>query len=123
MKKILPYILVACISVAASASVVKELADKEILALAMSPYDKSEKMLTEEKLGFHKGNELIVIYPCGDICPHYTKRVIHYKVKIEKCAESGGIVKEIRVVRGRGSNEEPFCFPKVIAENWNDIVF
>jgi len=121
MKKIVALTIVAIISSLANA--MDELSASDILSLALNPYDKREKMNTEEIIGTHEGKEVKVIYPCGDICPDYTKRVIHYIIEIENCNKSNGVIKEIKVTRGRASNYESFCVPKVIASNWGKVLF
>ena len=98
-----------------------ELSASEILSLAIKPYDKREKMNTEEIIGTHDGKKVKVIYPCGDICPDYTKRVIHYMVEIENCTNNNGVIKKVKVTRGRASNYESFCVPKIIANNWGKL--
>ena len=99
------------------------LTNNRILKFAMEPYAKSAKMNTTEILGTHNKNILQVIYPCGDICPDYTKRIIHYKIEMKNCKNIGGIIKKKRIVRGRASNIESFCVPVVIADNWEKLVF
>ena len=99
------------------------LSDNDILSAAMKAYDKRQKENTKEFIGIHDGKKVIAIYPCGDICPDYTKRVIHYAINIDDCEENGGVIKQVRVTRGRSSNKESFCVPKVLAQNWSKIVF
>jgi len=99
------------------------LTSNKILKFAMNPYAKGAKMNTTETLGMHNKNKVQVIYPCGDICPDYTTRIIHYKIAINNCKSIGGIIKKKRVVRGRASNIESFCVPAIIAANWEKIVF
>ena len=121
MKKIVALTLVLIISPLANA--MDELSANDILSLALTSYDKREKMNTEELIGTHEGKRVKVIYPCGDICPDYTKRIIHYITEIENCDKSSGVIKEIKITRGRASNYESFCVPKIIATNWGQVVF
>ena len=100
-----------------------ELSDREILSFAKSSYEQREKMHTKEILGYHNGTEVIVEYPCSDLCPAYTKRIIHYDVNVENCTEAVGVVKEISVPMGTAFGPKEFCIPKVLEKNWNEIVF
>jgi len=100
-----------------------ELSDRKILSFAKSSYDQSEKMHTEEILGYQNGTKVIVEYPCSDLCPAYTKRIIHYDVDVENCAEADGSVKEISVPIGIAFGLKEFCIPKALENNWNEIVF
>jgi len=121
MKKILTIILVALVTSNVYAG--KILSNQDILSVAMTDYDKRKKANTEEMIGIHNNKKVVAIYPCGDICPNYTKRVIHYAINIKNCKKNDGVIKEIRVTRGRASNSESFCVPKVLADNWNKIIY
>jgi hypothetical protein len=62
---------------------------------------------------------IVATFPCGDICPDNTVRVIHYDLlPRQTCSGLGGVERKLRVVRGRASNDEIFRFPKVLSENW-----
>ncbi len=100
-----------------------KLNDREILSFAKSSYEQSKKMHTQEILGYQNGTKVIVEYPCSDLCPEYTKRIIHYAVDVENCAEADGIVKEISIPMGIAFGPKEFCIPKVLEKNWSEIVF
>jgi len=100
----------------------KTISDNELLKFATSSYDKEVKMNTEEILGVHNGHQVKVIYPCGDLCPTYTKRIVSYSIDIENCTSDIGVKKDIRVLRGRAAGDESFCLPKVLSENWENVV-
>ena len=100
----------------------KPISDDELLNFATSSYDKEVKMNTEEILGIHNGQKVKVIYPCGDICPTYTKRIISYSLDIENCTSDIGVKKDILIFRGRAAGNKSFCLPKIISENWEKVV-
>jgi hypothetical protein len=100
-----------------------ELSDRKILSFAKSSYEQREKMHTVEILGYQNGAKIIVEYPCSDLCPAYTKRIIHYDVDVENCAEVDGMVKKISVPFGIAFGPKEFCIPKVLENNWNEVVF
>lgn len=100
----------------------KPISDQELLKYATTPYDKETKMNTEETLGFHNGQKVKVIYPCGDLCPSYKKRIVFYELKIERCTSTIGVRKEINFFRGRAGKTETFCLPVIIADNWNQVI-
>lgn len=93
----------------------RRLSDKELVAIAASKFDKGEKMFKREVLGRHRGSIVIAEYPCGDICPQYTRRIIHYDVPVEACARVGGIVVEELVPVSIAVGRRKFCEPAAVA--------
>jgi hypothetical protein len=94
--------------------------DRKILDYATSQYDKATTMM-HKRVVICENNQtpIVAIFPCGDICPDYMVRVIHYELLPgQKCSDLGGVERKLRVVRGRASNDEIFCFPKVLSDNW-----
>ncbi len=73
-------------------------------------------MFKQERLGRHHGVAVVADFPCGDVCPDYTTRIIHYDVAPgPACAKAGG-VEEIKMIpRGIAVMRQPFCVPKVLA--------
>lgn len=57
------------------------LTDADIAAYAARPWDKAAMMDRHILLGFHNGGRVVVDFPCGDVCPDYTTRIIHYAVE------------------------------------------
>ena len=65
-------------------------------------------------LGTHRGVPLIVSYTCSDLCPDYTKRIVHYNSPPgEKCTRVGGISRDIVVPSGIGTGLRRYCIPAV----------
>ena len=96
-----------------------EISDEQLLRWATTRYDKRAFMNTHITLGTHRGQALVVDFPCSDVCPDYTARVVHYILPPGKtCAEVGGVVKAFKVPAGPASHLEEFCFPSAIAQAW-----
>jgi hypothetical protein len=66
-------------------------------------------------LGRHHGVPVVADHPCGDVCPQYTRRIVHYDLPPERCAETGGVVVEELVPRGIAVRRMPYCEPAVLA--------
>lgn len=72
-------------------------------------------MFKRVALGRHRGLPVVAIHPCGDVCPVYTRRIVHYDVPIADCARRGGIVREELIPRGPAVARQPFCVPAILA--------
>jgi hypothetical protein len=68
-------------------------------------------------LGVRQGVRVVADFPCGDICPDYTTRIIHYEVEPGPgCDAAGGVVVSYPVPRSIAVIRQPFCIPKVLAD-------
>ena len=94
----------------------KQLSDADIKGYASSSYDKDEMMFKKFRLGYHNGKAVIVSFPCSDLCPDYTTRLIYYDVELDKCSEMGGKIKELFVPE----SPQDFCVPPVLSESKED---
>jgi hypothetical protein len=94
------------------------LTDNEILEYATTEYDKEEMMHQTVVLGNHNGALVIAEFPCSDLCPDYTTRVIRYDIDINECTSVGGVVHTMYVPKGIASVAEDYCIPKILVENW-----
>jgi hypothetical protein len=54
--------------------------DRQLLDYASRSYVKQEMMNTKVSLGVHNGAPVIAEFPCSDICPDNTVRIIHYSL-------------------------------------------
>ena len=97
----------------------KTLSDADILSYASQPYDKREMTFKHIMLGVYRGVPVVVDFPCSDLCPAYTTRVIRYDVPVSGCSAVGGVVQKMLVPYGIASQLRPFCVPKVLADNFN----
>lgn len=110
-------ILAASASACASASPSpRPLRDADLTRYAATPFDKRAKMFKHEQLGLHHGVMVVADFPCGDICPDYTTRVIHYDVAPgPACVKAGGVEEARLVPRSIAVMRQAFCVPKVLA--------
>lgn len=92
------------------------LSDSDIAAYAGASFDKRATMFRRVALGRHRGLPVVAIHPCGDVCPVYTRRIVHYDVPVADCVRRGGVVQERPMPRGPAVARVPFCVPAVLAE-------
>jgi hypothetical protein len=90
------------------------LSDAQLLRFARSRFDPFARTDRVRVLGVHRGTLVVVDYPCGDVCPAYTKRIVHYDVAPEGCARVGGTIVNELVPRGPAVMPRPYCEPTVI---------
>ena len=91
------------------------LADADIVAYAARPWDKAAMMDRHLLLGFHNGGRVVVDFPCGDVCPAYTTRIIHYAVEPGPgCGGLGGVLRHAILGSGASSYRRAFCVPAVL---------
>ncbi|MBS0412512.1 MAG: hypothetical protein JSR86_21535 [Proteobacteria bacterium] len=108
-------VLSACASAAAGGAGL--ISDAELQAYAAKPFDKSAMMFKHLALGRNHGAPVVVDFPCGDVCPAYTVRIIHYDVAPgPACAAVGGIEQKIMVPRGIAVSSETFCVPRALGD-------
>ena len=92
--------------------------DRQLLEYASARYDKKAMSGKKISLGTNRGTPVIVEFRCGDVCPEFTQRIIHYELADgSSCAQVGGVEREI-VVPSFAFTHESFCFPRVLVENW-----
>ena len=94
-----------------------EWTDQDILDYAAAEYDKEEMMFQTVELGRHNGALLIAEFPCSDLCPDYTTRVIRYEVENEECAAIGGVLHMIFIPAGVAMVETEYCVPRVLVKD------
>jgi hypothetical protein len=93
----------------------RRLGDSDIAAYAAAKFDKRAMMFKRVALGRHRGLPVVAIHPCGDVCPVYTRRIVHYDVPVADCARRGGVVQERLMPRGPSVARQPFCVPAILA--------
>ena len=98
------------------------LTDDEILEYSTTEYDKEKMMHQTVELGNHNGALVIAEFPCSDLCPDYTTRVVRYDIDISECSSVDGIAQTMYVPRGISMVEEEYCIPKILAENWENLI-
>lgn len=95
----------------------QSLSDAKLLEYAKSSFDKGQMMGKDLNIGYHNGIPVRVTFPCSDVCPNYTIRIIRYDVNLSQCAAAGGEVKAILVPVAIAVMPKEFCFPKIIVAN------
>jgi hypothetical protein len=100
---------------AAAAAKVRQVGDAQILRFAATKFDKRKMMFHREVIGLHRGTLVVADYPCGDVCPAYTRRIIHYDAAVADCARIGGAIVSELVPRGPAVAKRDFCEPAVLA--------
>jgi hypothetical protein len=94
----------------------RRLSDRDLRRYAAARFDKRALMFRRIVLGRHHGTLVVADHPCGDVCPQYTRRIVHYDVPPELCAGAGGIVEEVMVPSGIAVTRKRFCVPRVLAK-------
>ena len=96
------------------------LTDAALVAYAAAPFDKAAMMERQVELGRHRGVPVVAEFPCSDVCPAYTLRIIHYAVAPgAACDAAGGVTQAWLVPFGIGTREERFCIPAPLANGAN----
>lgn len=98
----------------------KALTDDDLLTYAKSSFDKAEMMGKDIIIGKHKDIAVRANFPCSDVCPDSTIRIIHYDIDpklANMCNMVGGEVKSILVPIAITVRPQEFCFPKPIIES------
>lgn len=66
-------------------------------------------------LGTHRGALVLVDIRCGDVCPAYTVRVVHYGVEPgPACSQLGGDTASVAVPKGIAIGQQDFCVPHIL---------
>jgi hypothetical protein len=102
-------------SAADAAPRVRPVSDLALLRYAASRFDARAMAFKHVVLGLHRGTRVVADFPCSDVCPQYTRRIIHYDVPVSACSRVHGVVVEEMVPRGIAVTREPFCEPAVLA--------
>jgi hypothetical protein len=96
---------------------VRNLSDSDLRRYAASKFDARKMMFHHVTVGRYRGTLVVADFPCGDVCPNYTRRIIHFAVEPEACARiPGGVIVEETVPRGIAIHRRPYCEPAVIAK-------
>jgi len=76
-------------------------------------------------LGQHNGITLVQTVSINDVCciePSDFSLVVHYLIaKGRDCAEVGGVSASLRVPAGYASAIRRFCFPRILADHWQEV--
>ena len=115
--------LVALFSVVSTLGQARTISDEFLMEYASMEYDKAAHGEKRQSLGLLNGIEVLVDFVCSDICPDYTVRIIHFNVEPgADCTEVGGIERTVIVPVHIAAAPKPFCFPKVLSDNWDAYI-
>jgi hypothetical protein len=101
---------------------VVEIPDAALMEYASRSYDKGSSWHRHVVLGKNHGVQVVADFPCSDLCPDHTVRIIHYDVPLSICSDVGGVERTIMVPIGIAAGPDNDCFPKVLADNWDRYV-
>ena len=101
----------------------RALTEAWLLEYASTPYDKGEHAFSRQVLGTLNEVDVVAEFPCSDVCPDYTVRIIHFDVGPGAgCTAIGGVERTVVVPIAIAAMQKAFCFPSVLAQNWNAVV-
>jgi hypothetical protein len=92
----------------------RELSDADLLKMAAEPFFKARMMNRSYSVGRHHGIPVRVEFPCGDVCPDYTAKIVRYDVEPRACPPAYGEVLTVGVPGGAAVLLREFCFPRVL---------
>ena len=89
--------------------------DAALAAYAAKPFDKQAMMGQTVELGRNRGVPVVAWFPCSDVCPQYTVRIIHYRLpEGADCARAGGVEKSVAVPVAIAVLPRTFCVPEAL---------
>ena len=108
----MPALLLAAL---ASAALPRPISDARIAAIAARPFDQRAKMFHHELLGLNRGLRVLADYPCSDVCPDATVRIIHYdRPPGRGCEAAGGVTASRMVPISISVQRVDYCVPAVL---------
>lgn len=101
------------IGAAACAGMPAQMDAAALQAWAGRPWDKAALMNSTVDAGRYRGVPVVAEFPCADVCPQYTVRIIHYRLPPDaSCASVGGVEKEVLVPVAIAVMPKTFCIPE-----------
>lgn len=91
----------------------RTLSDADVKQLEAAPFNKARLMNQSFAAGRHRGIAVRVDFPCGDICPDYTTKIVHYDVPPDACPAPGEVI-TLGVPGGAALVLRDFCVPRVL---------
>ena len=97
-----------------------QLSDADLVAYAARPYDHAAMMFKRIVIGLYRGAPVVAEFPCSDVCPQYTTRIIHFDIAPgAACTAAGGVTESRRVPFSIAMVERDFCIPGPLAREGN----
>jgi hypothetical protein len=92
----------------------RHVSDAQLIRYVATGFDKRKMMFKRETIGLHRGTLVVADFPCSDVCPAYTRRIIHYDVAPADCPRVGGVVVAETYPLGIAVTKRDFCEPGVL---------
>jgi len=92
----------------------KELTDADLFALLTKEFDLNIVSGAKVIIGTYKGTELIADFPCSDVCPLNTVKIIRFNVKANECSSTEGKEEELLTPMSISMGTKLFCVPEII---------
>lgn len=97
------------------------LTDADLIRAAQQKESAPTEGAQQWVIGVHNGIKVVKSFQCSDLCPQNTLRVIYYDVPTDATCDSiGGVTKSILVPFAISVRAKEYCFPKAIAEYWQN---
>jgi hypothetical protein len=90
------------------------LSDDDLRAMAAASFDPGRMMNRSFSVGRHHGIPVRVDFPCGDVCPDYTTKVVHYDMDPAMCPPGEGEILSVGVPSAASVMLREFCFPRIL---------
>ena len=111
-------VAVMAIGTSACAAVPPQMDDAGLRAYASKPWDKATLMNSTVELGRYHDVPVVAEFPCSDVCPQYTVRIIHYRLPPDaSCASVGGVEERVLVPVAIAVVPKMFCIPQPLVES------
>lgn len=104
-----------CMVAAAPAAAPRRLDDAALRAYAGRPWSKAALMNRTVELGRLRGVPVVAEFPCADVCPQYTVRIIHYRLPADtSCSAVGGVERTVLVPVAITVLSRTMCIPAAL---------
>ena len=96
----------------------RTLQDSDLTAYARSTFDARAMEGKSVVVGVHRGIPVLAEFPCSDLCPAHTTRIIHYDLPADDtCTKGGGTRVHVGTPVGIGYLPVEYCVPRVLSES------
>ena len=104
-----------CTAAAAHAAPPRGLDDAALRAYAARPWSKAAMMNRTVELGLLRGVPVVAEFPCADVCPQYTVRIIRYRLPADtSCSAVGGVERTVLVPVAITVLSRTMCIPAAL---------
>ncbi len=114
MRRVTWGIVFAALAAVPANAAMDTLSDADLVNRASAVFSEKEPP-ADRILGVHRGNRVIVDVRCGDVCPAYTVRIIHYDIPAgPACSQIGGDSTSVLMPMGITTANQDFCVPHIL---------